>query len=47
MMTKPKYLPTPPPNLPQISLEAVKSWQASGIRVRLVRVKGGYIVSVS
>lgn len=46
-MTKPKYLPTPPPNLPQINLEAVRVWQAAGINVKLVRCKGGYIVSVS
>ena len=32
---------------PSISLEAVKSWIASGIKVKLIRCKGGYIVQVS
>lgn len=30
--------------MPQISWEAVQVWKAAGIRMKLIRTKGGYIV---
>jgi hypothetical protein len=32
--------------MPEITMETLRSWKASGIFFRLVRVKGGYRVEV-
>jgi hypothetical protein len=32
--------------MPEVTLETVRAWQAAGINVKLIRVKGGYIVQV-
>jgi len=32
--------------MPEVTLETVKAWMSAGLQVKLIRVKGGYIVKV-